>query len=257
MLWPAVCRKAVPLVPSGLGSSARVMHLSSPATRGHHRASSAVALSALPPQTPRLALLRALVVMVQCLLLLRCLPVTQGTRGPVRPLPWPPQPSWPGQLPSLPAPPGPGVSQCQCPRLKLRNVASFSPFTLGGWVPGLAASLSSASLLAGDRLLPMCPAQWRVWEQGSCGQCVCVCVCNCGGHMPVCACPRLCVCEFVCLCVGIPGFVCVCMSVSVGVSVHTHTYMHLQACTSGFVVHILNRADLEMKTGPRVKLRTQ
>lgn len=75
--------------------------------------------------------------------------------------------------------------------------------------------------------------------------------------MPVCACPRLCVCEFVCLCVGIPVSVCVCMSVSVGVSVHTHTYMHLQACTSGFVVHILNSADLEMKTGPRVKLRTQ
>ena len=108
--------------------------------------------STLPPQTPRLALLRALVVMVQCLLLLRCLPVTQGTRGPVRPLPWPPQPSWPGQLPSLPAPPGPGVSQCQCPRLKLRNVASFSPFTLGGRVPGLAASLSSASLLATSHL---------------------------------------------------------------------------------------------------------
>uniref|UniRef100_A0A8B9XUR8 Target of myb1 like 2 membrane trafficking protein n=1 Tax=Bos mutus grunniens TaxID=30521 RepID=A0A8B9XUR8_BOSMU len=87
--------------------------------------------------------------------------------------------------------------------------------------------------------------------------CVCVCVHDCGGHMPVCACPRLCVCEFVCLCVGIPVSVCVCMSVSVGVSVHTHTYMHLQACTSGFVVHILNSADLEMKTGPRVKLRTQ
>lgn len=176
----------------------------------------------------------------------------------MRPLPWPPSQAGLVSFPFClqPCPPSPGVSQRQCLSFKLRNVASFSPFTLGRRVPGLAASVLSASSPAGDRLLPMCAAPWRAWEQGSREQCVCVCVrAAVGGHMPVCACP--CLSEFVCLCVGIPVSVCVCMSVSVGVSVHTHTYMRLQACTSGFVVHILNSADLKMKTGPRVKLRTQ
>ena len=151
------------------------MHLSSLATRGNRRASSTVALGAPSPQTPEAGGLCScvLVVMVQCLLLLRTPPPNSGHQGAgeAPPLAPPAKLAWSTSLSTFrPAPPGPGVPQCQCLRLKLRNVASFSAFTLGGRVPGLAVSLLSASPPAEDRLLPMCPAQWGTREQGSCGQ---------------------------------------------------------------------------------------
>ena len=165
--------------------------------------------------------------MVQCLLLLRTPPPNSGHQGAgeAPALAPPAKLAWSTSLSTFrPAPPGPGVPQCQCLRLKLRNVASVSAFTLGGRVPGLAASLLSASPPADDRLLPVCPAQWGTQEQVSCGQGsvyirVCVYVRLWGTY----AC--LCMSMSVCLCVRIPVSVCVCMSVSMGVCAHTHLHV--------------------------------
>lgn len=212
-----------------------------------------------PLRPRRLALLRALVVTVQRLLLLRAPPPNSGAQGAGEAPPLAPQPSWPGQLPFLPSalPPQPRCVPTPVPEVQAQErgqLLTLHPRQAGAWLGRLCLV---SIFTCGRQAAPhVCCSMEGMGAGFPWAVCVRVCARGCGGAY-ACLCMSMSVCEFVCLCVGIPVSVCVCMSVSMGVSVHTHTYMRLQACTSGFVVHILNSADLKMKTGPRVKLRTQ
>lgn len=177
----------------------------------------------------------------------------------MRPLPGPGQ-AGPGQLPFLPSalPPSPGVSQRQCLSFKLRNVASFSalhPRQAGAWLGRLRLV---SIFTCGRQAAPHVCCSMEGMGAGFPVSSVCVaCVC-----VRLWGAPCLSVHVHVCLslCVSVCGYpcLCVCLYVCVRGCVRAHTHLCVfRPVLPGFVVHILNSADLKMKTGPRVKLRTQ